>query len=879
MVPEKRSKSAKNCTSCQVPGTEPNGAQSECVLREVKGLKGVPGERQRWTERGTFSYAISLNTKPESPVTVRVSAERVLADEGGLNIPTPDRTVGCNVTQGMLLVFSVETWDRDQTVSIKLDDDRAYFAKDAVSFSCNVTHLPESSDANNTYASATMMLDAVSTGCGNGEFFGEFERGDDHRRCVCSAAHFLPLDSECTKCPTPQSDCEERGLLAPRTAEGFWRANPKSPDLAEHPFYVCPFKLACPGGNSTAAQCAKGHDTSTPLCASCLPGYFLAGVSPTQQCRACPERVSVESVTWELAVLTGGGFAVYMMFVMWFVSQPAFTKTTHRLVEERVKSFVTEDGSDRPMHLDTFQNRTMRGAALTRAESRLVFRQIDDQGETPGTREITTEDMRTFYMNRRAELLPQPPPGTARPLPPQPPPLSGSPRLRSIEENGEEDNEEEEGVRERHRRERGADGESLAENVSDNATVLRRMHSRRVAHSAGRVMRVGGLLMKFKLVLGFAQCVAFVPITFSLIPWPETLVMFSDLLHMLTADLMAIFGDVCKLHTGFYLRFMFQMLFLPLLYLVTFVAYAVTRAACFSHLLPCCRRRHALYTLESTRTRLFEILFLGTYTFYTSVSTTIFRVFKCKEIGGEWFLEANYQVECFSGTWWNYAVFAGAGVVVYIVGIPAVLFYLLWRERAYLSEEGCAKSEMPRHALAKRRLGAIYGAYKRESYYFDLVDMLRRLLLTGGLIVLGERSNSQILLGALVCTCWLCVLLARRPYEAQWDNALSSMLAFQLLVIILTGMAMEIHRLTPAFAQDRVENDAFSSLMFFSTVCVLGIGVFTVLFAIPCVQRSRFARTMCCEVEEAGEGVVAGTGRSSRMRVRVAPMSSGHEII
>ena len=97
--------------------------------------------------------------------------------------------------------------------------------------------------------------------------------------------------------------------------------------------------------------------------------------------------------------------------------------------------------------------------------------------------------------------------------------------------------------------------------------------------------------------------------------------------------------------------------------------------------------------------------------------------------------------------------------------------------------------------------------------------------------------------------------------------------------IILTGMAMEIHRLTPAFAQDRVENDAFSSLMFFSTVCVLGIGVFTVLFAIPCVQRSRFARTMCCEVEEAGEGVVAGTGRSSRMRVRVAPMSSGHEII
>merc|ERR1711907_587525 len=101
----------------------------------------------------------------------------------------------------------------------------------------------------------------------------------------------------------------------------------------------------------------------------------------------------------------------------------------------------------------------------------------------------------------------------------------------------------------------------------------------------------------------------------------------------------------------------------------------------------CCKRRKNLYSFESTRTRLFEILFLGTYTFYTSVSTTIFRVFKCKEIQGQWFLEANYKVQCFQGTWWSYAVFAGAGVLVYIVGVPLVLFVLLWRNRRYLYED------------------------------------------------------------------------------------------------------------------------------------------------------------------------------------------------
>ena len=123
--------------------------------------------------------------------------------------------------------------------------------------------------------------------------------------------------------------------------------------------------------------------------------------------------------------------------------------------------------------------------------------------------------------------------------------------------------------------------------------------------------------------------------------------------------------------------------------------------------------------------------------------------------------------------------------------------------------------------------------------------MLRRLLLTGGLIVLGERSNSQILLGALVCICWLCCVLAYQPYRAQWDNMLSSMLSFQLLVIILTGMSLEIYRLTPAFAQDDLEQGAFGTLMVLATICVLLLGILTILFALPCFQKLACVVSAC----------------------------------
>ena len=312
IVSEKRTASASLCKPCEIVDTIPNGAQSECVRPFVNGISGVPEEHQRWTEGGTFEYAVKLNFKPASPVIVRVTVAK--------EINTSGVSPGCNITQGAYSYFSVDTWDINQAITVTLDDDASFYAKDSISFSCNIVHSVVSSDGSSEYAGATLHLDAVSTGCGRGEFFGDFDRGNDGRQCVCSSNHYLPIDSDCLKCPSPQADCEERGLLAPKTAEGFWRAHPESRDLTEHPFYACPYKLACPGGNSTEAQCAKGHDPRTPLCASCLPGYFLQGVSPMQKCQICPDRESSETLTWELAVLTGGGFAVYMVFV---VCEPA----------------------------------------------------------------------------------------------------------------------------------------------------------------------------------------------------------------------------------------------------------------------------------------------------------------------------------------------------------------------------------------------------------------------------------------------------------------------------------------------------------------------------------------------------------------------------
>ena len=376
--------------------------------------------------------------------------------------------------------------------------------------------------------------------------------------------------------------------------------------------------------------------------------------------------------------------------------------------------------------------------------------------------------------------------------------------------------------------------EALSKSVSSQ-------HERKTAGGSLAVVSRGGILMKAKLVLGFSQCIAFIPITFSGIPWPKALIWVSHLLYMMSVDFLSMFGNVCKLHTSFYTRFVFQILFLPIMFFTTWTAHRVTVSACKRGPSQCCKRRAALFTRESARTRFYEILFLTAYALYTTISTTIFRVLKCAKIQDQWYLEVQYSELCWEGRWYAYAVMACIGIIVYTVGIPGTLYYVLRQNKRYLYEESCPANEMHKHALVSRRLGAVYASYNADSYFYDLLDMTRRLVLTAGLVVLGEDSNSQILLGGLICLVWLCLILIKRPFKAFWDNALSTLLSFQHLVVILTGMSLEINRLADDSKkieyEQQLEDDAVAVLMVLSTVCVIVLGILSILLAVPCIQK------------------------------------------
>jgi len=128
-----------------------------------------------------------------------------------------------------------------------------------------------------------------------------------------------------------------------------------------------------------------------------------------------------------------------------------------------------------------------------------------------------------------------------------------------------------------------------------------------------QMLQIGGALMKVKLLLGFVQCIAFIPSTFVSIPWPDNFLLLSQILSIASIDMFAVFGNVCGFYTGYSSRFLAQMLLLPVLVAAAFCANAVVQTLGSR----CYRRRYLATTNESRDTRIFNVLFLVVYTLYT----------------------------------------------------------------------------------------------------------------------------------------------------------------------------------------------------------------------------------------------------------------------
>ena len=162
--------------------------------------------------------------------------------------------------------------------------------------------------------------------------------------------------------------------------------------------------------------------------------------------------------------------------------------------------------------------------------------------------------------------------------------------------------------------------------------------------------------------------------------------------------------------------------------------------------------------------------------------------------------------ECHTGEHLGLVTSSVIGIFVYVLGIPIFTVFILRKNKKHLYGEG------PEHDRVLKLYGSLYAQYKPEYWYWEVVEMLRKVFLCGGLIAIASGTSFQIVIALLVQFAYLLVIERTMPYKAIQDDVVQFVGSIQLFLTLLAGLILNLQAGTKnAMGQEETSN--FGSLL------------------------------------------------------------------
>ncbi|CBJ48858.1 polymorphic Outer membrane protein G/I family [Ectocarpus siliculosus] len=161
-----------------------------------------------------------------------------------------------------------------------------------------------------------------------------------------------------------------------------------------------------------------------------------------------------------------------------------------------------------------------------------------------------------------------------------------------------------------------------------------------------------------------------------------------------------------------------------------------------------------------------SLVLLLTFLIYSSVSATLFKAFVCEELeDGTNYLRADYTIDCDSSKHKAFQVYAGFMVVVYVVGIPALYAFLLFRDRHVLKDHHADREQTARTTSTSD----LWKPYKPSVFYYEVIECGRRVLLAGVVVFIFPNTAAQIAITLMMAFAFVMVSEGLAPFASKWD--------------------------------------------------------------------------------------------------------------
>jgi hypothetical protein len=190
------------------------------------------------------------------------------------------------------------------------------------------------------------------------------------------------------------------------------------------------------------------------------------------------------------------------------------------------------------------------------------------------------------------------------------------------------------------------------------------------------------------------------------------------------------------------------------------------------------------YVFRVLRPNHVSALFFVLTFIYPSVSTLTFRTFNCREIDGRWFHREDYSIDCKSNEHLFAEKFAYAAIALVSLGLPVMYMALLYPHRAMLWT-GVKATESD---VSARNIRFLYSDFQGDFFFWELIDVLRKLIVCGFVVFLEKGSIFRPAVGMMVLLAYTTLVIKLKPYKAAVDNHLAMCASMAQLLSLVGGM-------------------------------------------------------------------------------------------
>ena len=305
---------------------------------------------------------------------------------------------------------------------------------------------------------------------------------------------------------------------------------------------------------------------------------------------------------------------------------------------------------------------------------------------------------------------------------------------------------------------------------------------------------------KLKIVIGFYQVVNGLLEIFSYIKWPDSLEIIAKYSGVLQFNILQIVPIQC-LFKGLQVDAFGSLFALmgmnSVIIGLSGVSYGVYKAIIL--------RRQSLQDkekskrLKKAKELVYRYLFFFLYVTYLSTCSKTAAVLPlaCQELCRDkneeicsTYLKADYSTQC-QGPNYHYLLIGAYISTAYIITLSAVSFIALWRQQRIMFSI-TQTNTAPCDTEMITGLRFLFENYEPRSWYWEFVEMSRKVILTSALILVGQESRSYIGLTLVIAGMYGMLFSWIRPMQDAFDNRLMSTSLAVTIVNLAVGAVSRI---------------------------------------------------------------------------------------